>query len=395
MRILGTICECNPFHFGHQRLIQEAFSLGADALIGVLSGDFVQRGEPAILSKFDRAQEMVRQGFDLVFELPVRYALSSAEGFARGSVGLLDALGVVDGVLFGSESGQLKPLQEVADCLDEPNTLVQIQKEMADGSSFPVAQQRVIEGRLSAEHAQLLETGNNSLGIQYLRAMNRLESGMEPLTIQRSADSISAHELRLKAQEGISLSQWVPSDTAALVEQESGIHYPSYERTLLLKLRETPIERYRRIPDGDGGLADRLCEAASRAGSLEELYQSTKVRNYTMSRVKRYALQVALALEGPCPETVPYARLLAIGKNGKAVLNQIREKNQIPLSAQMKVLERVGLAARQSVEEEVRATDFYNLNRYQPLPKGEDYTRKLFVWQDNDNDVDNQSTARN
>lgn len=187
MVIAGIVAEYNPFHNGHElHIAATREKLGEDTgIVCCMSGDFVQRGEPAQWSKFARAEAAVRCGVDLVFELPVQWALSSAEGFARGSVGLLDSLGVVDYLSFGSECGSVEPLEHIAEALLDPVVNAEIRAGCGTGESYAVVRQRVLEGRLGQEGA-LVALPNNILAVEYIKAIYDLGSRIKPLTVLRT-----------------------------------------------------------------------------------------------------------------------------------------------------------------------------------------------------------------
>ena len=186
MRTIGIIAEYNPFHSGHRHHIQavrQAF--GADcAVVCAMSGNWVQRGEAALADKWTRTALALRQGVDLVVELPTPWAVSSAEPFARGGVGLLTATGVVDTLSFGSEAGALPPLQAAADCLASPAWQEVLRQGLAEGLSFPVARQQAATALLGGA-ARCLQGPNNNLGVEYLLALRALESPLRPHTVPR------------------------------------------------------------------------------------------------------------------------------------------------------------------------------------------------------------------
>ena len=185
--MIGVVGEFNPFHLGHYgHFVQSRELLGEEApIVCVMSGDFVQRGSPAVFNKHARAAAAVRCGADLVFELPVPWCVSSAERFAMGAVGLLDALGVVTHLSFGSESGDLAPLTALALAAAEPENLERIKARMGEGISFAAAREMVLHETLG-EEARLLETPNNVLGVEYIKALFALRSEMTPITTARS-----------------------------------------------------------------------------------------------------------------------------------------------------------------------------------------------------------------
>ncbi|MBQ7895320.1 MAG: nucleotidyltransferase family protein, partial [Oscillospiraceae bacterium] len=187
MGIIGIVSEYNPFHNGHEYHIKMSKQmLGNDSpVVCVMSGDFVQRGECAVYSKFARAEAACKSGADLVIELPLPWALSSAEGFARGAVGLLNSLGVSH-LSFGSETGEIEPLDKIARCLLDPAVTYDTKLLMdREGSlSFPAARQRVIETRIG-ELSRQLEMPNNILAVEYLKALYELRSEMQAMTVLR------------------------------------------------------------------------------------------------------------------------------------------------------------------------------------------------------------------
>ena len=185
MNICGIVCEYNPFHKGHLYQLEESkCRLGEETVtVGVMSGDYVQRGEPAIFSKFARAEAASRCGVDLVVELPLPWALSSAEGFAAGAVAILSALGCTH-LSFGSESGELEVMETLAECLLNPLTLEAVKKRMTaePNLSFATARQLVLEEKVG-ERAKLIEKPNNILAVEYLKAIYKQTAAMTPITV--------------------------------------------------------------------------------------------------------------------------------------------------------------------------------------------------------------------
>ncbi|MDD3173479.1 MAG: nucleotidyltransferase family protein, partial [Herbinix sp.] len=214
MKVVGLITEYNPFHNGHKYHIEEAKRLtGADFAVIVMSGDFVQRGTPAIIDKYTRAEMALRNGVDLVLELPVCYATGSADFFARGAVSLLDKLGIVDFLCFGSESGDIKLLREAAQfLLETPEAFDdRLQAFLKDGLTYPAARAKALKHTLEAKEevneqalVQVLTDPNNILGIEYIKALLRFNSSIQPITIKRIAAGY--HDIHLSEH---------PSQTAA------------------------------------------------------------------------------------------------------------------------------------------------------------------------------------
>ena len=377
MTVYGIVCECNPFHRGHQQILDFARENGADAVIGVMSGDFVQRGEPAIISKFIRAEQMVRNGFDLVIELPVRFVLSSAQRFASGAVNLLAETGSADVLLFGSECGSMETLHEIAYFLESEEIENEIRLLQQEGLSYPSAREAVCRKRFGNK-AEYLKGGNDQLGIEYLRALKRCNSSMSTMVLKRHDDGYNAHSVRSLLKNGDSVIDLLPSGTDEALFNNR-IDEKMFGHSVLMKLREMSQDDFSCLDDVSGGLDMRIYKASRSSVSLEDLLSEVKTKRYTMSRVKRVILSAALQLKSLSDMYPPYARILAIGKRGRDVLSRMKEMSEIPFGESLKDLSVSSPFSGIYAEEETRATDFYNLNLIEPLPMGEDFTHKLFV----------------
>ena len=270
MRTIGIIAEYNPFHSGHRHHIQavrQAF--GADcAVVCAMSGNWVQRGEAALADKWTRTALALRQGVDLVVELPTPWAVSSAEPFARGGVGLLTATGVVDTLSFGSEAGALPPLQAAADCLASPAWQEVLRQGLAEGLSFPVARQQAATALLG-DAARCLQGPNNNLGVEYLLALRALESPLRPHTVPRqgaghdegpspSSPHASASYLRerILAGDPAPLTPYLTAPEEATLRQDPAA-LDFGRRGVLARLRTMTEEDWSRLPDSGEGLHHR------------------------------------------------------------------------------------------------------------------------------------------
>ena len=380
MEVYGIVCECNPFHRGHQKIARLARERGADAVVGVMSGDFVQRGEPAVISKFIRAEQMARNGFDLVIELPVRYALSSAQRFAVGAVRLMEATGAVDRIIFGSETGSLQELSDAADFFSSSETENAIRAMQEAGMTYPAAREKLFCERFGDDKAQFLRGGNDQLGIEYLRALKSTGSAIIPCVVRREQDGFYAHEVRKRLDCGIGIEEMIPEGADPSVFGNR-IDEKIFARAVLMRLRDLNRQDFESLPDVSGGLDMRLYRSSRTATDLNELYEAVKTKRYTMSRVKRTALWAALKLTGSPDAEPEYARILAIGEKGTEVLARMRERSAIPFGGSLRDLSSTSPFAEIFAEEEIAATDFYNLNLEKALPAGEDFTHRLFVLQ--------------
>ena len=347
MDFIGVVCEYNPFHNGHAyHLLESRRRAKTDAVVCVMSGDFVQRGEAAVYSKFARAEAACHGGADVVFELPLPWSLASAEGFARGAVGLLGALGATT-LSFGMEAEDTEELDLLAQKLLEPQTLGAIRALMAEDASlsFAAARQKALENSVGAA-ARLLEGPNNILAVEYLKAIRTLCPELEPLGIRRvgsehdgagEGDRRSASELRALLRSGEDAGAFMPAAVAAVYEREEalGRGVPSreaLETALLSRLRTLDAARCAALPDASGGLGERLERAAAEEPSLDAICAAVKNKRLAMSRVRRAVVCAALGVKrGMADGTPPYARLLAATPRGRALLGELRKTSAVPI----------------------------------------------------------------
>lgn len=348
MRVVGIVTEFNPFHNGHALLLERAReAMGEDtAVVCCMSGDFVQRGEAAVWSKFARAEAAARCGADLVFELPLPWALSSAEGFARGGVGLLAALGVVDCLCFGSECGETEPLERAAEALLSPALAAELRRELESGIPFAAARQRALAAVTDEETARLVETPNNILAVEYIRAIYELGLDLGFMTVRREGaehdgqgeGSIrSASELRSRIAAGKSCSGFMPDAALAVFEREAErgrgpVLMEALEPMLLARLRMLPDEEFSRLPDASEGLGNRLRAAVRDEPTLDGVLAAAKSKRYALSRIRRMTMCACLGVrEGMAEGVPPYARLLAASERGRELLRRAQDKSRIPI----------------------------------------------------------------
>ena len=348
MRVVGIVTEFNPFHNGHALLLERAReAMGEDTAVACcMSGDFVQRGEAAVWSKFARAEAAARCGADLVFELPLPWALSSAEGFARGGVGLLAALGVVDCLCFGSECGETEPLERAAEALLSPALAAELRRELESGIPFAAARQRALAAVTDEETARLVETPNNILAVEYIRAIYELSLDLGFMTVRREGaehdgqgeGSIrSASELRSRIAAGKSCSGFMPDAALAVFEREAErgrgpVLMETLEPMLLARRRMRPDEEFSRLPDASEGLGNRLRAAVRDEPTLDGVLAAAKSKRYALSRIRRMTMCACLGVrEGMAEGVPPYARLLAASERGRELLRRAQDKSRIPI----------------------------------------------------------------
>ena len=373
MAALGMICEWNPFHLGHAWLLRELKRHYGLPVVCVMSGNFVQRGEPAIAEKRARAEMALRCGADVVFELPTVWAMATAERFARGGAALLRRTGVVTQVAFGSECGDAVALMRVAACLDGEDFRAALQRRLAGGETFAVCRERAAAELLGEADAALLREPNNILGIEYCRALRG--SGIGIVTVPRtgarhdgaaSGGIASASEIRRLLHEGQTerAMAFLPPEAAEVLRREMAqgrapVTLANCERAVLAKLRALREEEFLPYDGGGEGLYRRVYRAVRAGTSLEEILALAKTKRYPMARLRRMLLAAWLEVPQP-PEEVPYLRLLGAGKDGRPLLRQM-QRSGVPVLTKPADVGRLGPAARELFARECAWTDLYML----------------------------------
>lgn len=396
MRVGAIVAEYNPFHNGHAYQIAETRRLGATHIAAVMGGHFLQRGDAASFDKWTRARAALDGGADLVLELPCPYALASAEFFARGAVELFDALGCVDLLSFGSESGDLPLLEAAARAADEAQQGQGLQTYLKQGFSYPRARQAAVADLCGAATAAVLAAPNNTLGVEYLRALHRLQSPIQPVTIPRRG---AAHDAA-QAQGGFAsasllrrrlagppegLRDFVPPAAHSLYcEQLAAGHAPGslprLEVAILSRLRCMTPAQLGACADLSEGLENRLYAAARRAGSLRELFEAVKTKRYPLARIRRSVLACFLNIPREDLRTPPpYLRVLGFNAKGKEILSRAKGTAKLPLGAGLARLREQGGTCARFAALEARATDLYMLSLPKPRPCGLDYTHKPVI----------------
>ena len=375
MNICGIVCEYNTFHKGHLYQLEESRRwLGENTImVGVMSGDYVQRGEAALFSKFARAEAACCCGMDLVVELPLPWALSSAEGFA---VAILSALGCTH-LSFGSESGELESLEKLAEILLNPEIIQAIKQRMtvASNLSFAAARQQVLEEKLG-KTAKLIEKPNNILAVEYLKAIYRTQAAMMPLTVKRSGSGHdeagegavrSASELRQLLRLGEDVSAYIPAAAMTVFQREleqgrAMLNQRNMELALLSRLRMLEEKAFLALPDGGDGVGQRLYRAAKEEPSLDLVLAAAKTKRVALSRLRRMCMAAALGIDAAMTKgEPPYARVLAADEKGRAFLRQTAGKTTIPVVTKPASVRQLGARAEAMFAAGASAHDLYTL----------------------------------
>ena len=333
MRIAGIICEYNPFHNGHARQLRAVREQGG-VCVCLMSGNYVQRGEPAIFDKWTRAKAAALCGADLVLELPVTYALRSAEGVAAGGVEILDRMGCIDGLCFGSETDDINIIMSTAKALDTPEFSQKLKKELKSGVSFPTARQLALEAM--GEDGSVLETPNAILAVEYCKALLRRNSAIQPLLIHREGDyhggtdpdAPSASFLRTQTD----WHGYVPEDALACFAGVPRHSVAAGQRAWLARLRSMEGAEFERLPFGSEGLWRKVLSACRTEPTLEAIVQAAKSKRYTRTRLMRLLLCAYLGItEEMLMQPAPYVRVLAVNGRGQRVLRQAKQGGELPL----------------------------------------------------------------
>lgn len=337
MKVVGIICEYNPFHLGHKKQIDSIRArFGGDCtIVCLMSGSFVQRGAPAILDKSLRAKAAVLSGADLVLELPVTYALSSAEGFAAGGVRILAPF--CDYLCFGCETGDEKALMDTAGALLSPEFPPLLRVELEKGLSFPAARAGAL--RAMGLDADILSRPNDILAVEYCKAMLSQDTKIQPLPIIREgsyhAETADSENPSATAVRGLMLagqdwSAFVP-EAARTVFEGAALHSVSTgERAVLAKLRTMTDGEFEALPYGSEGLWRKLMHACRSCAALEQIAAAAKSKRYTRTRIDRMVMCAFLGITKNLMEApVPYTRVLAFNDTGRAVLKNAKQLTSI------------------------------------------------------------------
>lgn len=337
MHIIGIICEYNPLHLGHLKQLHTVKAVFPDgATVCIMSGNFVQRGKPAIFDKIVRAKAALRCGADLVLELPVTAALSSAEGFAAEGVRLLG--GFCHSLCFGAETADAQSLTDTARCLLSTEFSQTLREQLDKGLSFPAARQAALASM--GLDADILSRPNDILAVEYCKAILAQNSPMMPMPIRREG---SYHDL-LADRENPSATavreligghgpwqDYVPAEAADIFSGANIFSLEAGERAILGTLRTMTDAAFEALPYGSEGLWRKLMHAARREATLEDILAATKSKRYTRSRLDRMVMCAFLRLTAQdIASPAPYARVLALNEKGRQVLKLARSQGHYP-----------------------------------------------------------------
>ncbi len=384
--IAGIVCEFNPLHLGHQHLLQQVRQAGAETIVCAMSGNFVQRGEPALIRKHLRAAAAIDCGADLVLEIPTPWAMATAEVFARGGVSILHRAGCTH-LAFGSESGDTETLQRVAESLDASEYDWLLRKYLSGGITFAAAREQAVETMLGAEAASALGRPNDTLAVEYLRAARHWGADLTALAIPRvgamhgeteRGGIASASHVRHLVGEGKvdSAALFLPPVMADMLRDElargATAHVARAERAILSALRQSDGEALRRCDSGNEGLENRLMSAMAQARNLEEVLFLAKTKRYTAARLRRMVMWAWLQPMAQPMDAPPYLRVLAANDRGRQLLRKMRDSGA-PVLTKTADAAALGADAQYLMECESRWSDLHGLCREAISPCGEEW----------------------
>ena len=407
-RVLGIIAEYNPFHNGHlYHIAKSKQETGAQYVIAVISGNFVQRGNTSIINKWTKARMALLNGVDLVIELPTIYSISSAENFAEGAIKILNSLGVVDTLSFGMEANDISTLNNIANVLyNEPKEYVtMLSHELSKGNSYPKARENALLLYLNdiKRYANVMSGSNNILGIEYLKALRKTKSTITPVGIKREKvlyndkyivdEFASATAIRkmLMTKELNDISKVMPRNSYLLLGEElKKGHYvidiARFEKEIIYTLRKMSVQDIAKLPDVSEGLENSLKNAADSCNTLKDLINIVKTKRFTQTRIQRILLYCLLGITKKQMETsrkvIPYARVLGFNNKGKELISEMMKLNP-KLNIVTSVKKYIDTVANKNLKEmldiDILATNIYTLGYFADSYSNLDYTNKIEI----------------
>lgn len=401
MKVLGIVVEYNPFHAGHLYHLKSAIDLvKPDFTVAVMSGNFVQRGEPAIVEKFARTEMALRAGVDVVFELPAIYAIQDASGFAKGAIGMLNSTNVVDDIVFGSESDTIENIENIASLIFEESEEYKnrLKAELKTGLSFPNAR-RLAVSKIMDERAEEMRHSNNILGIEYVVALKKLRSKIIPHAIKRIGSNYndenmtsipSATAIRKAISQGKKI-EGLPDFSSEILQREFSngkgpVFFEDFFDLVRAKIILARREGLEKIYGFNEGLSERFFKAACLSKDSRSFLQFVKTKRFTLTRIKRRMMYVIFEVEkefiSRSNESGPqYLRLLGFRKDSRHILRFISDRASIPLISNLSEFKNsirsrsVDIAfAQEQLDFDLKVSNLYGLH----LKSGEDVCKADF-----------------
>lgn len=407
-KVLGIVAEYNPFHNGHLYQLNYSKKItNSKYSVAVISGNFTQRGSTSLIDKWSKAEIAIKNGIDLVIELPLLYSISSAENFADGAIKILNSLGIVDYISFGTESGDISSLKTISDILvSEPEKYKSfLTAELNKGLSFPKARANALSMYLhnSKVNANILSSPNNILGVEYLKALKKYNSSIIPLTLKRTSvdynettyknDIASSTAIRniVKNKKFDILSKVIPQGSFSLINEniKNGHIVPDlsvFEKEIIYNLRKMSIKDISNLPDVNEGLEYSIKKAVNSCNTIDELLSNIKSKRYTITRLQRILLYSLLEITKDdmdiSKKITPYIRILGFNNNGKYLLSKIAKENpnlEIITSVKKFLDSSNNYYSKKLLKKDILATNIYTLGYAKNSNGNLDYTHKIIV----------------
>ena len=405
-KVLGIVCEYNPFHNGHlYHLEQSKRMTGSNYTVAVMSGNFTQRGSTSLIDKWSKAEAAINCGVDLVIELPVLYATSSAENFAEGAVKILDSLKVVDYISFGAETSDTDILTTFADILyKEPKKYkTLLSHELGKGLSYPKARENALLMYLNdiRKYVNVLSSPNNILGIEYIKALKKYKSNIMPISIARfesgyhdtgyTSNIASATAVRNIVKNGgfDILKRLLPAPSYGILMNniKQGHIVPDlsvFEKQIIYNLRKMDVTEIAELPDVSEGLEFAIKKAANSCNSIVEFLNIIKSKRYTSTRIQRILLYSLLGITKKdmalSRKQYPYIRVLGLNNRGKFLISEIAKANpklEIITSVKRFVDTNSNKNLKLMLEKDIWATDVYTVGYEYDSWNNLDFTKKI------------------
>lgn len=411
-RVLGIIAEYNPFHNGHMYHLQKAKEQsGAQYCICVMSGNFVQRGNTSIVNKWKKAKMALLNGVDLVIELPTIYSVASAEGFSLGAIKLLNNLKIVDAISFGTETSDFAALNNISSIVNEEPMKYKsiLNSELKKGLSFPKARENALMLYLNdnKRYDNILNTPNNILAIEYLKALKKIKSTIQPIPVKREKvyynDNVivdefaSATAIRklLKNEEFSEIRKVVPKSTYQILKKETELgnvvlDLSRYEKEIIYNLRRMTVSEIAELPDVNEGLEHSLKNAANYSNDITNLINIVKTKRYTVTRIQRILICALLGITkrdvGMAKKTEPYIRVLGFNEKGKELISRINKQNPkaTVITSVKKFQDKNNNNKNSKIYKRLLDIDIFSTNVYTMACKSEslanlDYTKNMVI----------------
>ena len=411
-RVLGIIAEYNPFHNGHMYHLQKAKEQsGAQYCICVMSGNFVQRGNTSIVNKWKKAEMALLNGVDLVIELPTIYSVASAEGFSLGAIKLLNNLKIVDAISFGTETSDFAALNNISSIVNEEPMKYKsiLNSELKKGLSFPKARENALMLYLNdnKRYDNILNTPNNILAIEYLKALKKIKSTIQPIPVKREKvyynDNVivdefaSATAIRklLKNEEFSEIRKVVPKSTYQILKKETELgnvvlDLSRYEKEIIYNLRRMTVGEIAELPDVNEGLEHSLKNAANYSNDITNLINIVKTKRYTVTRIQRILICALLGITkrdvGMAKKTEPYIRVLGFNEKGKELISRINKQNPkaTVITSVKKFQDKNNNNKNSKIYKRLLDIDIFSTNVYTMACKSEslanlDYTKNMVI----------------